>query len=104
VSDVGSVKGQVLKDMAPHIPNGAHLIPAHPVAGTENSGPDSGFAELFVNRWCILTPPEGADEAAVETLRAFWAALGANVEVMSAEHHDMVLAITSHLPRIGSRM
>jgi cyclohexadieny/prephenate dehydrogenase len=100
VSDVGSVKGQVLKDMAPHVPNGVHLIPAHPVAGTENSGPDSGFSELFVNRWCILTPPDGADLTAVEKLRAFWSALGANVEVMTAEHHDMVLAITSHLPHL----
>jgi cyclohexadieny/prephenate dehydrogenase len=100
VSDVGSVKGQVLKDMAPHIPKGVHLIPAHPVAGTENSGPESGFSELFVNRWCILTPPEGADAAAVEKLKAFWTALGANVEIMSAEHHDMVLAITSHLPHL----
>jgi cyclohexadieny/prephenate dehydrogenase len=100
VSDVGSVKGAVLKDMAPHIPKSVHLIPAHPVAGTENSGPDSGFAELFVNRWCILTPPEGADAAAVEKLHAFWSALGANVEVMTAEHHDMVLAITSHLPHL----
>jgi cyclohexadieny/prephenate dehydrogenase len=100
VSDVGSVKNQVLKDMAPHIPPGVHLIPAHPVAGTENSGPDSGFPELFVNRWCILTPPEGGDASAVEKLRAFWTALGANVEVMSAEHHDMVLAITSHLPHL----
>ena len=76
VSDVGSVKGAVLQDMAPHIPKGVHLIPAHPVAGTENSGPDSGFAELFVNRWCILTPPEGADAAAVEKLQAFWSTLG----------------------------
>jgi len=100
VSDVGSVKTQVLKDMAPHMPKGVHLIPAHPVAGTENSGPDSGFSELFVNRWCILTPPEGADKDAVEKLRAFWSALGANVEVMTAEHHDMVLAITSHLPHL----
>jgi cyclohexadieny/prephenate dehydrogenase len=100
VSDVGSVKNQVLKDMAPNIPKTVHLIPAHPVAGTENSGPDSGFPELFVNRWCILTPPEGADTSAVEKLRAFWTALGANVEVMSAEHHDMVLAITSHLPHL----
>jgi cyclohexadieny/prephenate dehydrogenase len=86
--------------MAPHIRKGVHLIPAHPVAGTENSGPDSGFPELFVNRWCILTPPEGADPAAVEKLKAFWNALGANVEVMTAEHHDMVLAITSHLPHL----
>ena len=100
VSDVGSVKTQVLKDMAPHMPKGVHLIPAHPVAGTENSGPDSGFSELFVNRWCILTPPEGASADAVETLHAFWSALGANVEVMTAEHHDMVLAITSHLPHL----
>jgi cyclohexadieny/prephenate dehydrogenase len=100
VSDVGSVKGSVLADMAPHIRKGVHLIPAHPVAGTENSGPDSGFAELFVNRWCILTPPEGADEGAVEKLRAFWNALGANVEIMTAEHHDLVLAITSHLPHL----
>jgi cyclohexadieny/prephenate dehydrogenase len=100
VSDVGSVKASVLRDMAPHIPEGVHFIPAHPVAGTEYSGPDAGFAELFVNRWCILTPPPGADGAAVEKLAAFWAALGANVETMSAEHHDLVLAITSHLPHL----
>ena len=100
VSDVGSVKGSVLADMAPHIPKDVHLIPAHPVAGTENSGPDSGFPELFVNRWCILTPPEGADEDAVEKLRAFWTVLGANVETMTAAHHDLVLAITSHLPHL----
>jgi cyclohexadieny/prephenate dehydrogenase len=100
VSDVGSVKGAVLRDMAPHIPKGVHFIPAHPVAGTENSGPDSGFAELFVNRWCILTPPPDADPTAVERLAAFWRALGANVERMSADHHDLVLAITSHLPHL----
>jgi len=100
VSDVGSVKGAVLKDMAPHIPKGVHLIPGHPVAGTENSGPDAGFPELFINRWCILTPPEDADPAAVEKLQAFWTALGANVEIMTAEHHDLVLAITSHLPHL----
>src|SRR3954468_5494631 len=100
VSDVGSVKGQVLKDMAPHMPTGVHLIPAHPVAGTENSGPDSGFSELFVNRWCILTPPEGADRAAVEKLRAFWAGLRANTELMAPRHHDLVLGITSHLPHL----
>jgi cyclohexadieny/prephenate dehydrogenase len=100
VSDAGSVKGSVLRDMAPHLPAGVHFIPAHPVAGTENSGPDSGFAELFVNRWCILTPPEHADKAAVEQLAAFWRALGANVERMSAEHHDLVLAVTSHLPHL----
>jgi cyclohexadieny/prephenate dehydrogenase len=100
VSDVGSVKAAVLREMAPHLPKGVHFVPAHPVAGTEYSGPDAGFAELFVNRWCILTPPEGADTAAVERLAAFWRALGANVETMSAEHHDLVLAITSHLPHL----
>src|ERR1700742_90856 len=100
VSDVGSVKASVVKDMAPHLPASAHFVPAHPVAGTENSGPDSGFAELFINRWCILTPPEGADANAVEKLRAFWAALGAKVEIMTPEHHDLVLAITSHLPHL----
>ena len=100
VSDVGSVKGSVLRDMAPHIPAGVHFVPAHPVAGTEYSGPDAGFAELFVNRWCILTPPENADPKAVERLAAFWRALGANVETMSAVHHDLVLAVTSHLPHL----
>ena len=100
VSDVGSVKGSVLREMAPHIPAGVHFVPAHPVAGTEYSGPDAGFAELFVNRWCILTPPENADPKAVERLAAFWGALGANVETMSAVHHDLVLAVTSHLPHL----
>jgi cyclohexadieny/prephenate dehydrogenase len=100
VSDVGSVKGAVVKDMAPHLPAGIHFVPAHPVAGTEHSGPDSGFAELFINRWCILTPPEGTDADAVERLRAFWAALGARVEIMTPDHQDLVLAITSHLPHL----
>jgi cyclohexadieny/prephenate dehydrogenase len=100
VSDVGSVKGQVLRDMSRHLPKNVHFVPAHPVAGTEFSGPDAGFAELFVNRWCILTPPKGADQAAVEKLAAFWTALGANVETMDADHHDLVLAITSHLPHL----
>ncbi|MBV8826396.1 MAG: prephenate/arogenate dehydrogenase family protein [Bradyrhizobiaceae bacterium] len=100
VSDVGSVKGSIIKDMGPHIPAGIHFVPAHPVAGTEHSGPDAGFAELFVNRWCLLTPPEGANSQAVERLAAFWRALGANIETMSAEHHDLVLAITSHLPHL----
>lgn len=100
VSDVGSVKAAVLRDMAPHVPAGVHFIPAHPVAGTEDSGPDAGFAELFVNRWCILTPPADADPQAVARLQAFWGALGANVEIMTADHHDLVLAITSHLPHL----
>jgi cyclohexadieny/prephenate dehydrogenase len=100
VSDVGSVKGAIVRDMAPHLPAGVHFVPAHPVAGTEHSGPDAGFAELFVGRWCILTPPEGSDPAAVERVAAFWRALGANVESMPAAHHDLVLAITSHLPHL----
>jgi cyclohexadieny/prephenate dehydrogenase len=100
VSDVGSVKGSVIRDMGPHLPAGVHFVPAHPVAGTEHSGPDAGFAELFVNRWCILTPPDHADAAAVERLAAFWRALGANVDTMAAEHHDLVLAITSHVPHL----
>ena len=100
VSDVGSVKGAVVREMAPHLPASAHFVPAHPVAGTEHSGPDSGFPELFINRWCILTPPEGTDASAVERLRAFWAAIGAKVEIMTPDHHDLVLAITSHLPHL----
>ena len=100
VSDVGSVKGAVVRDMAPHIPAGVHFVPAHPVAGTEHSGPDSGFAELFINRWCILTPPEGTAAEATEKLRAFWTGLGARVETMTPDHHDLVLAITSHLPHL----
>jgi cyclohexadieny/prephenate dehydrogenase len=100
VSDVGSVKAAVTREMAPYIPQGVHFVPAHPVAGTEHSGPDSGFAELFIDRWCILTPPEGTDPAAVEKLRAFWSGLGARVEIMTPDHHDLVLAITSHLPHL----
>ena len=100
ISDVGSVKGAVVRDMAPHLPPHVNFVPAHPVAGTENSGPDSGFAELFVNRWCILTPPPNADAAAVERLATFWRKLGANVEQMPADHHDLVLGITSHLPHL----
>jgi cyclohexadieny/prephenate dehydrogenase len=100
VSDVGSVKTAVVRDMAPHLPRVVHFVPAHPVAGTEHSGPDAGFAELFINRWCILTPLENSDSKAVERLAMFWRALGANVDMMSAEHHDLVLAITSHLPHL----
>jgi cyclohexadieny/prephenate dehydrogenase len=100
VSDVGSVKGSVVRDMAPHLPKGVHFVPAHPVAGTEYSGPDAGFAELFVNRWCILTPPAGTDPAATDKLAQFWSLLGANVETMTPEHHDLVLAVTSHLPHL----
>jgi cyclohexadieny/prephenate dehydrogenase len=100
VSDVGSVKTAVMKDMIAHLPATIDFVPAHPVAGTEHSGPDAGFAELFVNRWCILTPAETASPAGTERLKAFWEALGANVETMTAEHHDLVLAITSHLPHL----
>ncbi|SFM14350.1 prephenate/arogenate dehydrogenase family protein [Methylobacterium pseudosasicola] len=100
VSDVGSVKGAVVAAIRPHLPEGVALVPGHPIAGTEFSGPDAGFATLFQGRWCILTPPEGTDPAAVERVRALWAGMGANVETMSAEHHDHVLAITSHLPHL----
>jgi len=100
LSDVGSVKGAVVKDVAPHVPANVHFIPAHPVAGTEHSGPDAGFAELFFNRWCILTPPEDTDPIAAKKLAAFWSALGANVEFMAPDHHDLVLAITSHVPHL----
>jgi cyclohexadieny/prephenate dehydrogenase len=100
LSDVGSVKGAVIREMGPHLPAHAHFVPAHPVAGTEHSGPDAGFAELFENRWCILTPPPGADAGAVARLTEFWTALGSDVEIMDADHHDLVLAITSHVPHL----
>jgi cyclohexadieny/prephenate dehydrogenase len=100
VSDVGSVKADVIRDMAPHLPKSVHFVPAHPVAGTEHSGPDAGFAELFIGRWCILTPPPATEADAVDRLSIFWRALGAKVAVMSAEHHDLVLAITSHVPHL----
>jgi cyclohexadieny/prephenate dehydrogenase len=100
VTDVGSVKACVVRDVAPHVPAGVHLIPGHPIAGTEHSGPEAGFAELFDNRWCILTPPAGADPDAVARLEALWRGLGSNVEIMAPEHHDMVLAITSHVPHL----
>jgi cyclohexadieny/prephenate dehydrogenase len=100
VTDVGSVKGAIVREVGPHMPAGVHFIPGHPIAGTEHSGPESGFAELFDGRWCVLTPPQGADTAAVEKLAAFWRACGSNVEIMDADHHDMVLAITSHVPHL----
>jgi len=100
VSDVGSVKGSVVRDMAPHLPAHVHFVPSHPVAGTEHSGPDSGFAELFIDRMCILTPPAGTDAAAIARLTALWQAFGAQVESMAPDHHDLVLAVTSHLPHL----
>jgi cyclohexadieny/prephenate dehydrogenase len=100
LTDVGSTKGSVVRDLLPVLPAGVHLVPGHPVAGTEHSGPESGFASLFENRWCILTPPTGTDPAATEKLAALWRAVGSNVEIMDAEHHDRVLAITSHVPHL----
>ena len=100
VSDVGSVKAAVIAAVAPHIPQGVHFIPAHPLAGTEHSGPTSGFAELFDNRWSLIVPVAGSDAQAVARLRAFWEGLGANVGEMDPEHHDLVLAVTSHTPHL----
>jgi cyclohexadieny/prephenate dehydrogenase len=100
LSDVGSVKQAVIRDMQPHVPPGVHFIPTHPVAGTENSGPEAGFAELFDGRWCILTPLPDSDPAAVDRLEAFWKALGSLVERLNPAHHDRILAITSHLPHL----
>ncbi len=99
ISDVGSSKQSVARALEAALP-GKLVIPAHPVAGTERSGPDAGFASLFDNRWCIITPPEGADPVQVSRLTAFWEALGAKVELMDASHHDLVLAVTSHLPHL----
>ena len=100
LSDVGSVKSSVLKSVSPAVPDNVHFIPGHPVAGTEQSGPEAGFASLFDGRWCILTPPEGADSDALATLSAFWTKLGSKVDIMTADHHDLVLAITSHVPHL----
>ena len=100
VSDVGSVKAAAVRDIAPHMPEGVHFIAGHPVAGTEQSGPDAGFAELFDGRWCILTPTEDTDKNALAKLQEFWQRLGSEVEIMSPDHHDMVLAITSHVPHL----
>ena len=100
VSDVGSVKGAVIGDVAPHIPKGVHFVPAHPISGSERSGPEAGFAELFDGRWCILTPPRGTNQRALEALKTFWEKLGSKVDVMDAEHHDLVLAVTSHVPHL----
>ncbi len=108
VTDVGSVKMAVVRDVGPHIPDGVHFVPGHPIAGTEQSGPDAGFAELFDGRWCILTPIGGsegdgthiADREEVEKLAAFWRGCGSNVEIMDPHQHDLTLAITSHLPHL----
>ena len=100
VTDVGSVKADVIAQVGPELPDNVHFIPAHPLAGTEHSGPRSGFAELFDNRWCLLVPVEGTDPQATADLRRFWEGLGANVDEMDAEHHDLVLAVTSHAPHL----
>jgi cyclohexadieny/prephenate dehydrogenase len=100
LSDVGSVKSAVIEAVAPHVPEGVHFIPAHPLAGTEHSGPRSGFAELFDDRFCILVPVENTDRAAVDRLANFWRGIGAQIDEMDAEHHDLVLAVTSHTPHL----
>jgi cyclohexadieny/prephenate dehydrogenase len=100
VSDVGSVKRTVIEAVGPHIPEGVHFVPAHPLAGTEHSGPRSGFAELFDNRFCIIVPVEGTDRDAVDRLIDFWRGMGALIDEMDAEHHDLVLAVTSHTPHL----
>ena len=100
VTDAGSTKASVIAQMQPHIPAGVHFIPGHPLAGTEKSGPDAGFADLFQNRWCILTPPEGTDAGEIAKLTRFWEACGSRVDTMDPQHHDRVLAIVSHLPHL----
>ncbi|PHS76705.1 MAG: hypothetical protein COB59_10695 [Rhodospirillaceae bacterium] len=100
ITDVGSVKSTAVKDILPHLPAGVHLVPGHPIAGTEHSGPEAGYADLFPGRWCILTPIEDHESDAVEKVKALWLACGAKVEIMTPDHHDRVLAITSHLPHL----
>ena len=102
VSDVGSVKQAVLRDVGPYLPEGVELVPGHPIAGTEHSGPEAGFAELFEERWCVLTPPPGTHQDAIDKVAALWRALGSRVGIMEASHHDKVLAMTSHLPHLIS--
>ena len=100
ISDVGSVKRAAVAALTPHVRRGVQLVPAHPLAGTEHSGPESGFADLFKGRWCILTPPPGADAKAVERVAKLWRRAGMEIATMDAEHHDRVLAITSHVPHL----
>ena len=100
VTDVGSVKENVISLIRPHLPASVHFIPGHPVAGTERSGPEAGFAELFNNRWCLLTPLENTDEQALKNLIEMWSMIGARVETMDPKHHDLVLAVTSHSPHL----
>lgn len=100
ITDVGSVKQAVIHGIQKHMPKGVHFIPAHPIAGTEHSGPDAGLANLFEGRWCVITPLKGSDKGAVKRLEKLWIALGSMVKIMDAPHHDKVLAITSHLPHL----
>ncbi len=100
LSDVGSTKQSVIRDIGPFVPDGVHFVPSHPMAGTEFSGPESGFADLFKGRWCILTPPPGTDETAVTRLDTIWQRMGALTARMDAAHHDRVAAIVSHLPHL----
>ena len=100
LSDVGSVKGDVINQIKPHLRGDIHFIPGHPIAGTEYSGPEAGFAELFQDRWCVLTPIDGSDEAAIDTLKAFWTGIGSDVAIMEPKRHDIVLATTSHVPHL----
>ena len=100
VTDVGSVKCAAIDALKPHLPAGVHLVPGHPIAGTENSGPDAGFDTLFEGRWCLLTPEPGTDEAAVEKVAELWRRAGSMIDVLDPEHHDQVLAITSHVPHL----
>lgn len=100
VSDVGSTKGSVIAAVAPYLPENVHFIPAHPLAGTEQSGPNAGFAELFDNRWCLMTPLPGTEGAALDRLKALWRGMGAHIDEMDVDHHDLVLAVTSHIPHL----
>ena len=100
LSDVGSTKRSVIDVITPHLPENVNFIPGHPLAGTEQSGPRSGFAELFDNRWCLMTPVPGTDADALERLKDFWRGMGANVDEMEPDHHDLVLAVTSHAPHL----
>ncbi len=100
VSDVGSVKTAVIEAVFPHLPQGVHFVPAHPMAGTEHSGPRSGFAELFDKKYCLIVPVSGSDRAAVERLESLWHAMGSNTDEMDAAHHDLVCAVTSHAPHL----
>lgn len=100
VTDVGSVKASAVKAVMPHLPEGTHFVPGHPIAGTENSGPASGFDTLFEGRWFLITPPPGTDQGAIDKVAELWKRAGSNIDYLEPEHHDQVLAITSHLPHL----